>query len=297
MGSCICNFALDDLNIRMGKYSKELSIVITVYGKTDLLELCIDSIQQNLKSDELDYEIIVAVSAVEESARDLMREKYPKITFIPNKENKGFGFVANQGIRKSVGKYIFVINHDIIIKDNAIQELLNYIKKYKDVGLVAPKLVNFDGSVQNSAFRFYQWRTIIYRRTFFGKFGFAKRHLNRFLLKNELSDNKIVDVDWVMGSAMMVSREALEKVGLFDERFFMYFEDVDWCWRFWQAGYRVVYNSTVQVAHYHGKASLNKGVIQAILLNKYTRVHIISALKFFKKHFGEKDPHLNFDRK
>ncbi len=71
----------------------------------------------------------------------------------------------------------------------------------------------------------------------------------------------------------------------------MYFVDVDWCWRFWQVGYRVVYNPTVQVAHYHGKASLNNGVVRAILLNKYTRIHISSALKFFKKHFKEKNPH------
>ncbi len=280
----------------MDKYSKELSIIITVYGKTELLELCIDSIYTNLQTD-IDYEIIVAVSAVEESAKDLMREKYPEITFIPNKENKGFGFVANQGIDKAVGKYIFVINHDIIIKDDAIQKLLQYLKNHKDVGLVGPKLVNFDGSIQNSAFKFYKWKTIVYRRTFLGKSNFGKKHLAKFLLKDGLAKNKIINVDWIMGSAMMTSAEAVAKVGKFDERFFMYFEDVDWCWRFWQAGYRVVYNPTVQVAHYHGKASLNKNIIQAVLLNKYTQIHISSAIKFFKKHFGEKNPHLNFDNK
>ncbi len=278
----------------MDKYSKELSIVITVYGKTDLLELCVESIHANLKT-EIDYEIIVAVSAVEESARDLMREKYPEITFIPNKENKGFGVVANQGINKAVGKYIFVINHDIIIKDDAIQKLLQYIKTHKDVGLVGPKLVNFDGSIQNSAFRFYKWKTIVYRRTFLGKLKFGKKHIDKFLLKEGLAKNKIADVDWIMGSAMMTSAEAIARVGKFDERFFMYFEDVDWCWRFWQAGYKVIYNSTVQVAHYHGKASLNKNVVQAVFMNKYTRIHIGSALGFFKKHFREKEPHLNFD--
>ena len=272
--------------------SKKLSIIVTVYGKTELLELCLDSIRQNLKNSNIDYEIIVASSATEESAKDLMREKYPDLTFIMNKENKGFGYVANQGIKRAKGEYLFIINHDIIIKDNAIEELLHYLETHPDVGLVGPRLINFDGSIQDSAYRFYTWKTILYRRTFFGKFSFAKKHLERFLLKKETNENKIIEVDWLMGSAMMTTAEAVKKVGLFDERFFMYFEDVDWCWRFWQAGYKVVYNPTVQVAHYHGKASLNKGVIRAILFNKYTRIHITSAVKFLLKHFGEKNPHL-----
>jgi len=273
-------------------YSKTLSIIITVYGKTELLELCLDSIKESLQNSGLNYEIIVASSATEESARDLMREKYSDITFIANKKNKGFGYVANQGIEKSKGEFLFIINHDIIIKDNAIEKLLEYIKDNPEVGLVGPKLVNFDGSVQASAYRFYTWKTILYRRTFLGKLPSAQKHLEKFLLKKQMAENKIIEVDWLMGSAMMTMAEAVKKVGLFDKRFFMYFEDVDWCWRFWQAGYKVVYNPTVQVAHYHGKASLNKGVIRAILFNKYTRIHITSAVKFLLKHFGEKNPHL-----
>ncbi len=271
--------------------NKTLSIIITVYGKTELLKLCIDSIQRNI-SNNLDYEIIVASSATEESAYDLMRETFPNITFIPNKENKGFGFVANQGIEKSTGEYLFLINHDIIIKGPAIQKLLEFIKNDKTVGVVSPKLINFDGKTQPSAFKFYSWRTIIYRRTFLGKFSFAKKYLNKFLLQEKLASGKVIDVDWVMGSAIMTSREAVDKVGKFDKNFFMYFEDVDWCRRFWENNYRVVYNPAVTVAHYHGKASGNKGVIQAILLNKYTRIHIKSAIIYFWKYLWKKNPHI-----
>ena len=269
---------------------KELSIIITTYGKSDLLELCITSIQDNLGK-EVDYEIIVSSSATDEQTYDLMREKFSDLIFLPHRKNKGFGFVANRGIEKSKGQYLFIVNHDIIVKDKAIQELLKYIKENKDVGLVGPRLINFDGSVQNSAFKFYDWKTIIYRRTFLGRFGFAKRHLNKFLLREKTKRNEIVEVDWLMGSAMMTSAEAVNKVGLFDEDFFMYFEDVDWCWRFWQNGYKVVYNPTVKVAHYHGKASSNKSVLRALISNKYTRIHIGSAIKFFKKHRGERLPH------
>jgi GT2 family glycosyltransferase len=269
---------------------KELSIIITAYGKPDLLELCINSIQEKIGK-EIDYEIIVSSSATEEATYDLMREKFSRLIFLPHKKNVGFGFVANDGLKKARGKYLFIINHDIIIKDQAIQKLLAYIKAHKSVGLVGPRLINFDGSIQNSAFKFYNWQTIVYRRTFFGKFGFAKKHLEKFLLKSELEKNEPIEVDWIMGSAMMTTAEAVKRVGGFDTRFFMYFEDVDWCWRFWQSGYKVVYNPTVKVAHYHGKASLNKNVLQALFLNRYTRIHIASAWKFFQKHRLEKRPH------
>ncbi len=269
---------------------KELSIIVTSYRKPELLELCLNSIFANLKND-LDYEVIVADSETREETRDLMREKFPEITFISNEKNVGFGVLANQGMRKARGSYYFIINHDIIIKDDAIQSLLSYLRNERNVGLVGPKLVNFDGSIQPSAFRFYKLRTIVFRRTFLQKFAFAKRHLDWFLMKDEIAKKKILEVDWVMGSAMMVSREAVEKVGGFDEHFFLYFEDVDWCWRFWQAGYKVIYNQNVTVAHYHGKASGNKSVLEAVLLNKFARIHIKSALYFFWKHWGEERPH------
>ena len=270
--------------------SKELSIIITAYKKAELLELCINSIKENIGS-EIDYEIIVADSETEESTSDLMREKFPKVIFLKNKKNQGFGRLVNQGIDNSQGEYLFIINHDIIIKGSAIQKLLEFIKENKTVGLVSPRLINFDGRIQPSAFKFYSWQTILYRRTFLGKFAFSKRYLDKFLLKKEVSSGKIIDVDWVMGSAMMVSRKAVEVVGKFDKKFFMYFEDVDWCRRFWENNYRVVYNQTVTVAHYHGKASGNKGAVHAVLLNKYTRIHIKSAMVYFWKYLWKKNPH------
>jgi GT2 family glycosyltransferase len=269
--------------------NKELSIIITAYKKAELLELCINSIKENI-GNEVDYEIIVADSETEESTSDLMNGKFPRVNFLANKKNQGFGRLVNQGLEKACGEYLLVINHDIIIKGLAIQKLLAFIKKNKTVGLVAPRLINFDGRIQPSAFRFYSWKTILYRRTFLGKLPSAKKYLDKFLFKKEMDKGGVVEVDWVMGSAMMVSRQAVETVGKFDENFFMYFEDVDWCRRFWENNYKVIYNPAVTVAHYHGKASGNKGAVQAVLLNKYTRIHIKSAIVYFWKYFWRKNP-------
>lgn len=267
-----------------------LSVIVASYKNPGLLELCLSSLKKNITG--IDYEIIVTDNATEEETFDLMREKFPDVKFIPNENNTGFGGIANQGINASNGKYLFIINSDIIIKESkAISELVEYLENNSKAGIVGPRLVNFDNSIQPSFFKFYTPLTIIYRRTFLKKFGFAKKHLRRFLMQDEISYEKANQVDWLMGSAMMTKKSAVEKVGKMDTKnFFMYFEDVDWCWRFWQNGFQVVYLPTAQVYHYHGKQSASRNAINAVLMNKYTRIHISSAIKFFLKHLGEKNP-------
>ncbi len=130
---------------------------------------------------------------------------------------------------------------------------------------------------------------IIYRRTFLGKFGFAKKAIDKFLMR-DFDHNKIIEADWIMGSAMMTSSEAVKKVGLMDERFFMYFEDVDWCRRFWEKGLKVVFYPYSEMYHYHGKGSASQGVIRSLIFNKYTRYHIASGCKYFIKYFLKKNP-------
>ena len=151
--------------------------------------------------------------------------------------------------------------------------------------VVGPKLFNFDGTLQYSCFRFYKLSTIFFRRTFLGRLKFAKKAIAKFLLidKNIHAAVDPMEVDWLMGSAMMLNRRAMERVGFMDERFFMYFEDVDWCMRFWEAGFKVFYLPSAVFYHYHQKASFRFGVFD-ILLNKMTLVHIASAVKYFWKH-------------
>jgi GT2 family glycosyltransferase len=268
----------------------KLSVLITSYKNAPLLKLCINSFKENLT--DLSYEIIVADSETEEDVRDLMREDFPKIKFIANKKNVGYGFLFNQLLKKAQGDFYFVVNADIIIKDNAVQKLIKYLEENPKVGVVGPKLINFDNSIQASFFRFYRITTIIYRRTFIKKMPWAKRELDRFLMKN-VKKTKPFECDWIMGSALMMKSETAKKIGFMDSRFFMYFEDVDWCWRVWEKGLKVVYNPLVKVYHYHGKASANRGILRAVLFNKYARIHIESAIKFFWKHktLGWKKPY------
>ncbi len=263
-----------------------LSIIVSNYRNPELLKLCIQSIKDNIE--DIDYEIIVADSATEEDTELMMKENFPDIIFLPFKDNVGLQKLIKEGIKKSKAKYILILNGDILIKKKSVEKLLSYLKDNPSVGMVGPKLFGFNEKFQPSCFRFYKPITIVYRRTFLGKLPFAKKHLDYFLMK-DYDHKKPKDVDWLMGSALMVSRKAIKKVGPMDRRFFMYMEDVDWCRRFWENGFRVVYCPQSVMLHYHGKGSGNKGFVFTIF-NKLAWIHISSAIKYFLKYFGKKNP-------
>lgn len=265
--------------------NKELSIIVTSYKNHSVLRLCLESLKKNVLNEN--YEILVLDSATEEDTEMMMREDFPDIQFFPFKDNLGFPRLVNNGLRKARGNYILILNADIIIEKKSADILLQQLKNDPHIGIIGPKLLNFDGKVQPSCFRFYTPSIIIYRRTFLGRFQFAKRKINKFLYKDKDLE-KLQEVDWVMGSAIMTSHKAFEKVGLMEEKFgFMYFEDVDWCRRFWEKGFRVVYYPHARMFHYHGKGSASLSALKAIFFNKLTREHIKSALKYFWKYLGK----------
>ncbi|MDX9855278.1 MAG: glycosyltransferase family 2 protein [Parcubacteria group bacterium] len=273
--------------------SPELSIIVTSYKNPELLRICLDSIKKNVK--DIDYELIVVDSATEEDTEMMMREHFPNDKFFSFKKNVGFQSLVKKGIEESEAKFMLILNGDIIIKENSVEKLLEYIKKNPSVGLVGPKLLSFNGKFQASCFRYYKPITIIYRRTFLGKMWFAKKHLGEFLMEDY--DHKDPEgVDWIMGSAMMMPRSAVEKVGYMDPQFFMYMEDVDWCRRFWENGLRVVYVPEAIMLHYHGKGSGKSGLLKSVMFNRLTWIHIVSALKYFKKYLGKPNPRKIFEK-
>jgi GT2 family glycosyltransferase len=265
----------------------ELSIIVTSYRNPELLKVCLDSIKKYVT--DIPYELIVADSATGEGMEMMMREDFPEVTFFGFKENVGFQALVKKGIEHSKGKYVLMLNGDIIVTPDSVQKMLEFIRADDSIGMVGPQLLNFNGTLQSSCFRFYKPWTILYRRTFLGKFSFAKKHLDWFLM-NDYDHKTPKEVDWLMGSSIMLSQLALKKVGFMDTRYFMYMEDVDWCRRFWENGFKVIYYPQASMHHYHGKGSAKGGVVRSLLLNKYTWIHIASGIKYFKKFFGKPVP-------
>ncbi len=263
----------------------ELSIIIVHHRTPGFLKMCLDSIANGANSllQVPGYELIIIDSMSTRQSRDIVRERAPSAKLLALNYNCGFGRGVNIGIKNAAGKYILMLNPDIIIRGDAIQKLLTYLKKHPDIGMIGPQLRNFNDSIQQSYFSYYRPITVIVRRSFIGKMKPFKKYLDEFLV-SDTDAREMQTPDWIMGSAIMVSRAAVEKVGLMDERFFMYFEDVDWSRRFWHNGYKVVYYPEAVMYHYHQRESKSQlGVFDAFF-NQKTRWHIRSALKFFWKY-------------
>lgn len=257
----------------------DISIIIINYKTPEILELAVKSLKKTIKG--LKFEIIVVDVESDYETEYSMRDKFPDIIFLPIAKNVGYSKSVNLGIKKAdpSSQYLFVLNADIIAKEESVNKLFMYMESHPQAGMAGPQLLNFNNTFQNSSFRFYTPKIILYRRTFFKHFSFAKRALNDFLLTGT-NHEKIQSAEWLMGSAMFIRRGALKKVGLMDEQFFMYFEDVDWCRRFWDNGYKVIYFPPAKMMHYHGKQSSDS--------KKYAIIHIISAVKYFWKYLGKK---------
>lgn len=271
------------------KMNRELSIIVTSYKNPSVLRLCLESLKKNILNNS--YEILVFDSSTEEDTEMVMREEFPNVLFYPHDRNLGFAKLVNQGLKKAQGRYILILNADIIIERRSADMLIEQLKKDSTIGIIGPRLLNFDGQTQSSCFRFYSPLVILYRRTSLGKLRFAKKKIDNFLYRDK-DLNKTQEVDWLMGSAIMTSQEAVRAIGPMEENFgFMYFEDVDWCRRFWEKGFKIIYYPAVTMFHYHGKGSASQGALKAVILNKLTREHIKSAVKYFWKYFRKPNPH------
>ena len=267
------------------KKEVDVSIVIVSHKNASVLRLCLDALRKNI-SDKIKFEIIVVDSETQEEIRDLVSEDYKGIKFIPFVVNVGFAKALNEGIRKARGEIILSLNPDIIIERNSIEELYGYVKKHSEVGIAGPMLLNFNGSHQSSCFSFYTPATVVYRRTFLGGFFLGKKSLEKFIIRTDENAPQSIR-GWLMGSAFMLRSDNIKKVGLMDERYFMYFEDVDWCRRFREAGFDIVYIPRAKMFHYHSKMSASKSIL-SLFFNKMTFIHFLSGLKYFVKFKGWK---------
>lgn len=263
--------------------SLDLSIIIVNYNSGRLVKACVDSIRRaSLKAT---YEIIVVDNASGDDSREFLATEVPSIRFFPQESNLGLARGVNVGIAASGGRLILTLNPDILVLGDAIDQLVDFAKAHPKAAVVAGQLLNPNGSVQDSCFRFYTPMTIMARRTPLGLLPASQRHLRRVLLQ-EYDHRSPRQVDWVLGACMLARRSAIEAVGSMDPRFFLYFEDMDWCRRFWGAGFEVWVVPAARFAHYYKRESAQEAGFSA-LFQPITRIHIASGFKYFWKYRRE----------
>lgn len=257
----------------------DLSIVILNYRSKGLVKQCVKTI--GLYAPESSYEIIVVDNDSGDGTGAMLAERFPEVRFIQAPANVGYAAGNNLGIRAARGRHIVIMNPDITVRPGALDAMVAYMDANPAVGILGPKLVHPDGSIDASCYRFPTYAIPIYRRTPLGRLAPGRQAVSRYLME-DYDHQATRDVDWLLGAVLMVRRGALDEVGLLDERYFLYFEDTDWCRRFWESGWRVVYYTGAEMVHYHERLSAQGSWITGPF-RRSTRIHISSCIKYFRK--------------
>lgn len=253
---------------------KELSIIIVNYNSFHYLRNCIISIESNTVG--VDYEIIVIDNCSQEEELQEFIKKYPRVRLITSKENLGFSKANNIGFKASLGRNILFLNPDCVILNNSFVKMLDYINTNKHIGILGPKL--YRDKNKNYHPLIVKYVSPLYMIVMNMPLHYL---LSKFYIKYIYNDNIIHYVDWVSGAALMIKREVLDMIGLFDEHIFMYAEDEDLCFRAKKAGFDICYYPKAEIVHFGGKSS---STLSSVICTHYWKSHFYYFFKYYSKN-------------
>lgn len=253
----------------------DLSIILVSWNVADLLAACLESIANG--TGDLRLEVIVVDSASSDNSVTMLRERFPQARLIDHTENIGYTRGNNVGMAAAQGRHLLLLNPDTEIMGDALMRMVAYLDGNPTVGVVGPYTHNSDGSYQSSRRRFPTRTLAFFESTWLQPFA-PKALLDRFYV-NDAPVEQTLDVDWVQGSALMARREVYAQIGGLDEGYVMYSEELDWCKRAKDAGWRVVYLAEAHILHHGGKSSDQVVARRQILFNQ-------SKLRYFRKVYG-----------
>ncbi len=253
----------------------DLSISIVNWNTRDLLRNCLRSIYET--THQISYEIFVVDNASSDGSYQMIEREFPQVRLLRNEENLGFAQANNQALKRSQGRYILLLNPDTIVLERAFAKMVEFMDGNPKVGALGPRILNEDRSLQFSCYSFPTISTFLFHIT----------HLDTLFPKNRLmgkyrmsywDHNDIREVDWVTGACLMVRQEVIQRIGLLDEDYFMFSEDLDWCYRIKRLGWKVYYLPKAEVIHLRSQAT------QRDRERMETATHI-TRLLFFSKHY------------
>lgn len=253
----------------------DLSITICSWNTRKDLRDCLKSIEACLSEGKI--ETIVFENASEDESAEMVESEFPWVKLLKSNVNLGFGKGHNLAMEAASGRYFMPLNSDTIIHPNALRALIEFMDQHPEIGIVGPKLLNPDGSLQFSCRRFPTPMAALFRNTPLGKM-FPKNKYSREYLMQDWKHDEPREVDWVSGAAICIRRECYQKIGGFDEQFFMYLEDVDWCKRAGDAGFKVVYFPGAVITHAIGRSTDR-------VANAMIRQFHQSMMLFYRKHY------------
>jgi N-acetylglucosaminyl-diphospho-decaprenol L-rhamnosyltransferase len=247
----------------------DVSVVVVTWNALPWVEQCLESVHGR--------DIVVVDHGSTDGTVELVRERFPAVRLI-EQENKGMGGGNNAGMRAADGRYFFLLNSDAWVVNDGLDELIAFADLHPEAAVVGPKLLNTDGTLQRSARGEPTLWRLATEYLFIRKLAPRSKRLNP-LYRGDFDHDHAAEVDWLFGPALLVRREAADAVGLFDEDFFMFSEEVDWMTRFRRAGWKVLFFPGAEVVHVGGASHGGSLYVENL------RGH----LRWFAKHRGAKD--------
>lgn len=273
---------------------KDLSIVIVSYNTKDLLKECIESIYKNSK--DLSLEIIVVDNNSYDGSAEMISKNFKDVILVKNKENLGFSKANNIGVKKSSGKYVLFLNSDTLVKENTLRYMVKFMDEYKDAGAATCKLEMPNGKIDDASHRGFPtpWNSFCHFSGLSKVFTKVKLFGGYNLSFMDLS--KTHEIDALAGAFMIVRRTSGEQVGWWDEDYFFYGEDIDFCFMLKQNNWKIYYVPEVSIFHYKGVSGGIKKVSKEITTankktSKKAQIERFKAMRlFYKKHYENKYP-------
>lgn len=261
----------------------KLSIIIVNYNVEYFLEQCLYSVRKALKG--IKGEVFVIDNNSSDGSNQMVKNKFPEVTLIENKDNRGFSKANNQGIKIATGEYVLLLNPDTVVEDDTFSSIIDFMDENPDAGALGVKMVDGSGNFLPESKRGLPTPGTAFYKMFglsslFPKSKrFSKYHLGY------LDENEIHEVEILAGAFMLLRRNVLDEIGLLDETFFMYGEDIDLSYRVIKAGYKNYYFPKTRIIHYKGESTKKSSV-------NYVLVFYNAMVIFAKKHFTHKNARL-----
>ncbi|MEN3037660.1 MAG: glycosyltransferase [Candidatus Kryptonium sp.] len=256
----------------------DLSIIIVNYNVKDFLENALISIRKATVG--INTEIFVVDNASEDGSVEMIRQKFPDVKLIANSENLGFAKANNQALKLAKGKYILLINPDTIVQEDTFKVLISFFEAHPECGMAGCKVLNPDGTLQLACRRSFPTPWVAFTKMVGLSALFPRSKIFGRYNLTYLDPDEITEVDAVSGSFMMIRREVYEQVGGLDEDFFMYGEDIDWCYRIKKAGWKIYYVPLTQIIHFKGESTKRSNLDEI-------RIFYDAMKIFVKKHYRE----------
>ncbi len=261
----------------------DLSIIIVNYNVKELIDQALVSIKRACES--IQSEIFVVDNASTDGSAELIKRKHPDVELIANYQNNGFAAANNQALKMAQGRYILLINPDTIVQEDTFFVIIEFLKKHPECGMLGCKILNPDGSLQLTCRRSFPTPWVALTKIVGLSKLFPKSKLFARYNLTYLDPDETYEVEAISGSFMFFRREVIDDVGLLDESFFMYGEDLDWCYRIREAGWKIYYLSTTKIIHFKGESSKKSAIDLTLQFYK--------AMKLFvEKHYQHRYFHV-----